>query len=88
MAAAAFDAGEFVLDKKEADVLGEAVANVASHYPVSLDPKIMAWVQLGVASATIYGGKAWAFYGRKSREEKAEAPAKPSPLATVPKFGG
>lgn len=82
MLAAAFDASELSLDLPEAKALAEAGANLASFYPINVDPKAWAWVQLGVCAAGIYGPKAYAMARRKADEARAAKPA-PVPLHTL-----
>ena len=66
-------APELALDKDEAEKLAAALANVAAYYPMVINPKYLAWIQLGTVCAGVYGTRAIAISIRlkKEREEKA-----------------
>jgi hypothetical protein len=72
MAAVAFKAQEFALEKKEAEQLATALAAVADHYPMTIAPKTLAWINLVMASSAIYGPRIYLYRQRvnKERDEK------------------
>lgn len=66
---------ELELDASEAKKLSEAVENVAALYPVGLSEKQIAWGQLVLVGASIYGPRVIAYGARREREKKAKPPA-------------
>jgi len=66
---------ELDLDKSEAAHLAEAVAEVARHYPTTIDPRVMAWVNLTMVAGMVYGPR---FYAIRARA-KSNAPARRVP---------
>jgi hypothetical protein len=46
---------ELALDPDEAKELAKAAAEVQKHYDTVIDPKTLAWVQLGMVAASVYG---------------------------------
>ncbi|WWT38267.1 assembly protein [Enterobacteria phage PRDfuchsia] len=78
MASSALKVEELALDEKEAEALAGAVQEVASHYDITPDPKIMAWAGLFGVCASIYGPRIAAYKMRAASEkrDKKEA-AKP-----------
>jgi hypothetical protein len=64
---------ELALDESEARQLAEAAAEVQSHYEASfIDPKTMAWIQLGMVAASVYGPRAVVVMMRKKQEKEAK----------------
>lgn len=72
---------EMELDKDESAALGLAIENVAQHYDITPDPKVMAWVGLIGTCATIYGPRAAAWRLRIGMEKAAQQ----KPRAEMPK---
>lgn len=70
MAAIAFQSPELAINDTEAKALAAAVAGVAEHYPVAVDPKAMAWINLVMAAGYIYGPR---FISARTRIKKAAA---------------
>lgn len=62
---------ELALSQEESDAVARAIADVASHYPIAVDPKTMAWINLGMCLGTVYGTRAIS-YGIRKRTEKKE----------------
>lgn len=65
--AGALQAPELVLTKDEANGLAKAAADVASHYPTTIDPKVLAWCNLAMAVGIVYGPRVYMISQRKSR---------------------
>jgi hypothetical protein len=55
MLAAICKTPELEIDKQEAQLVAEAVKELAKHYPVGMDPKKIAWANLIAALGTVYG---------------------------------
>jgi hypothetical protein len=72
MAAAAFQAHELALDKSEAAALASAMASVAEHYPMTLAPKTLAWVNLVMAASAVYGPRIFLIRQRLQKEQEKE----------------
>ena len=70
MAASALKVDELALDEEEAKVLGDAVNEVASHYDITPDPKIMAWAGLIGVCASVYGPRVMAYKIRTASDKK------------------
>lgn len=66
MAAKFTGIGELEIDNAEAKILSDAIANVASHYNTTVDPKIMAWVGLVGVAGAVYGPRFAAYRIRSS----------------------
>jgi hypothetical protein len=64
VAASSLHIPELDLDKVEAANLAEAVAEVARHYPTTIDPKVLAWVNLTMVAGMVYGPRFWAIRAR------------------------
>jgi len=73
MAAAALKAPELALEKDEAHALAEAAAAVASYYPTTIDPKTLAWINLGTAAVVCYGPRMYMIAARVREERMATA---------------
>lgn len=85
---------EMEIDRDEAKKLAEAVAEVNRFYKVAIDPKKLAWVNLGLVGVTIYGPRfAAARNRRKIAAREGKAPVTPidqpgkNPPAPPPKNG-
>lgn len=67
------------LDPVEAENLAKALAELERHYPTSIDPRVMAWINFAGVAGMIYGPRVFAFQMRKSneREEKRQRPVEP-----------
>lgn len=68
--AAAIKTPELVLDEKEAKAMADAIAEVARYYPMTIDPKTLAWINLASCSAMIYGPRIYLISARKKEEAK------------------
>lgn len=63
------DVPELEISKDESKAMAEAIAEVASHYNATLDPKVMAWVGFAGAMGAVYGPRVAAIRLRKSMEK-------------------
>lgn len=79
--AAAIKVPELALAETEAAALAAAVAEVSRHYPMTIDPKTLAWFNLAGCAATIYGPRIYLAKARISNERAARKSANGS--ATV-----
>lgn len=87
MAAGFTGAAELNIDTDEAGTISKAIADVASHYSVTADPKTMAWVNLAAACGMVYGPRIGAIKLRRSMNKPSvKAPIKAS--ASHPQPGG
>lgn len=75
--AAAVRVPELALSDEEGKALAAAVAEVSRHYPMTIDPKTLAWFNLAGCAATIYGPRIYLARARIS-EEKRQKKAAPS----------
>lgn len=62
---------ELELDADESKLLADAVTEVASHYSVVVDPKVVAWAGLLGVCGSIYGPRVAAWKMRTTMENKA-----------------
>ncbi len=69
-AAAALKEPALALTKDEAKSLSDAVGKVAEHYPVTIDPKTMAWVNLAMVAGGIYGTRVVGMVAKRKRNTK------------------
>jgi hypothetical protein len=87
MLASALAVPELELTEDEAHKIAVAGADVAKHYSVELDPKTVAWVQLGMVCGSIYGSRAVAIYFRRQTDhgeiDKPEGPSRPQPKQEI-----
>lgn len=89
MLAALAKCPEFELEEEEAKRLADASMKVMKHYSYTVNPKTLAWCQLGFAGLQIYGPRVAAIMNKKPGPKPipapAPAPAKPvTSIATVP----
>ncbi len=78
---------ELEIDNEEAAMLSQAVTEVAAHYSVAIDPKVMAWIGFAGVAGAIYGPRIGAYKLRKSIEKGSaakETKANPVVPATAP----
>lgn len=73
------------LDPTEAKTLSDGIMEVQRHYPIAIDPKTMAWVNLAVIAGSIYIPRVIVI----RNESKARGPARvqsirPEPLTSKP----
>lgn len=85
MLAAVVGAPEMALDKEESKMLGDAIATVNSYYNSVLDPKVVAWINLGGVVAAVYGPRAF-MLRQRFRDRKPKPPTQPDD--TVIQFSG
>lgn len=74
---------EMEISEEESKKLTAALAGVNSFYAQSVDPKMLAWVELVGVAGAIYGPRAMAFMLRRKMEQEAKPP-KAGPLAGTP----
>lgn len=79
MLAAQTEIEELALTQDEAGNLTTAVLEVASHYDIIADPKIVAWVNLVFVGGAIYGTRAIAYSRRLKAESQKPEPQPPPP---------
>ena len=73
MLAAFMHVEELELDESEAKRLGDAVNKVQALYDMPIiDPKVMAWINLGLVGCGVYGPRYAAFRIRKRKEKTAK----------------
>lgn len=70
MAAGALKIEELALDADESKALAGAINEVASHYDITPDPKVVAWAGLIGVCASIYGPRVAAYKMRTATEKK------------------
>lgn len=89
MAAAALNAPELALESDDAKAMSVAIAEVAKHYPMTIDPKTMAWINLASCAGMIYGPRIYLMNARKKEEAKAKKTrqAEANPLAVISGMG-
>lgn len=80
MGSALLEIKELELDETEAKKLADGIKQVTKFYPVNIDPKKIAWLNLGIVMTEIYGTRIMAYNMRV----KAEREKNPKPAA-VPK---
>lgn len=59
---------ELKLSDDESNRIASAAADVAKHYNIEADPKIIAWVGLGGTCIAIYGPRMYMISERKAKE--------------------
>jgi hypothetical protein len=66
---------ELQIDATEAKLLAQGIVDVAKFYPVAVDPKMLAWINLTMIAGTIYGTRVFALAATKpAKEERADGP--------------
>lgn len=70
--AAALQTPELALQKAEAKGLADALAEVSSHYPMAIDPKTMAWVNLATCVGITYGPRVYMIRKRMEADSAAK----------------
>ena len=68
--AAGLQTPELALDPSESKAIAEGIQNVAQHYPVAIDPKTMAWINLGIVCSSVYGPRMVAIGINKNKRQK------------------
>lgn len=63
---------ELAITEHEANQLSTAVAEVAAHYDVTASAKTVAWTNLAVTLATVYGTRCATLYVRNKNSKKGE----------------
>jgi hypothetical protein len=74
---------ELEISEAESEKLTKALAGVNSFYASSIDPKMLAWVELAGVAGAIYGPRAMAFMVRRKMEVAEKQRPRVSPLAGV-----
>jgi hypothetical protein len=82
MGAAFLKTPELELEPDEAKQLAAAIAEVQKHYPMTISPEAMAWTNLGMACAMVYGPRLYLVRNRQ-KEEKAQRARNVSPDPTT-----
>jgi hypothetical protein len=67
MAAAKFEEPLLMLQPDEAKKIGDAIDKVQSMYPINVDPKAIAWGQLVIVLASVYGPRAMIIYQKQKQ---------------------
>lgn len=84
MGAAFLGVSELSIDEDDAKKLAAAINDVRQFYDASfVDPKTMAWINLGIAAATVYGTRAMA-YNLRRKADKRTAPLRPQAVTQMP----
>lgn len=73
MGAIALSYPDFAITAKEARMLADAVIAVAKQYAVEINPKLVAWMQLGGALCAVYGTKAFTLWLQSQAGKPAPA---------------
>jgi len=84
---------ELALENEEAEKLSKAIEDLAKFYPVAIDPKKLAWANLGITAAQIYGLRIMAYRLRMANEKGVrgqgsgvrEHKSTPTPVTEMPK---
>lgn len=80
---ASLTAPEMVLSLNEAQDIEKAIKELGKHYPIGLDPKKFAWIQLSFVLAQVYGTRAVAIYKRTMTAPVTSTP-KETPKPSIP----
>lgn len=76
---------ELELDEKESEKLTQNISNVASHYPLEIPAKTVAWAGLIMCCGSIYGTRAIAIHNRL-KEKRKNNPQLVRPISVVTKL--
>lgn len=79
MAAAFLSSPELVLDPAEAKAMSDGIMEVSRHYPMTVDPKTMAWVNLAIVCGGVYGPRFMVIRSRARTAPKPIAINRPRP---------
>ncbi|MGI0011918.1 MAG: hypothetical protein ACREBU_00530 [Nitrososphaera sp.] len=76
---------EMVIDKNESVLLADAITDVLSQYKISVDPVLVAWVNMFTTVAIIYGPRYLLIRARMNavRKERTVATPSASPAESV-----
>lgn len=69
-------APELMLDPRESEQMAKAIAEVQRHYPMVVDPKIVAWTNLAAVAGMIYIPRV---VSARKRITDSRKPKKPTP---------
>lgn len=75
---------ELELDRSEGRAMADAAKEVLKYYPVGLNPKSLAWINLTVVCSGIYGTRFMAWRNRMAMEVEQHAAAPPTPIRQQP----
>lgn len=83
---------ELALDDKESKQLAAAIAEVGKHYDLTADPKMVAWANLTMTCAALYGSRFVAIKfriaaQREAAQRKSVAHSEPAQDGGIPVFG-
>ena len=74
---------EVAITQEEAAHLAKAIANVNEHYDTRINAKTMAWINLGMASAAIYGPRVVVLINKRKPKAQSQTQQPPSPFQVV-----
>jgi hypothetical protein len=76
---------EMVIDSEEAAILAGAITEVASHYDIAPDPKMVAWMGLASALGVVYAPRIGAYNMRRKIEKdlKTNGPKQAAPVTNI-----
>lgn len=74
---------ELEIDKDEAKKLSEAIQDVGKYYAMTIDPKHLAFAQLGICLLHVYGPRAIAVKRRMDNERENKGPQLVTPKQTA-----
>lgn len=79
MGAEFFKVRELELDRDESKKLSDAITEVGKYYAMTIDPKHLAFAQLGICLVHIYGPRAIAIKRRMDSERGPKLVSEPKP---------
>jgi hypothetical protein len=65
---------ELALDPGEGKLLAQGMIDVAKFYPVVVDPKTLAWINLSMIAGTVYGTRIFAIAAKQSAKKNEGLP--------------